>query len=170
MIPGGKGGANTQTGLHFERRSDLIAALTALPDFEMKGHDILRKGVIVARNCRKNLLYTFLKEQGIDYTKLISKKLLPDEAIYVPSQKKLFIVELKFQQVAGSVDEKLQTCDFKKKQYQRLMDPLGIKVEYIYVLNDWFLRKEYRDVLNYIQAVGCKHYFKTLPLEVLGLR
>jgi hypothetical protein len=40
--------------------------------------------------------------------------------------------------VAGSVDEKLQTCDFKRKQYLKLVQPLGIKVEYVYVLNDWF--------------------------------
>ena len=169
MIPGGKGGANTQTGLHFERRSDLIAALTALPEFELKGRDVLRKGMVIARNCKKNLLYTFLKEHKIDYTKLISKRLLPDEAIYVPSRKKLFIVELKFQQVAGSVDEKLQTCDFKKKQYQRLMEPLGVSVEYIYVLNDWFLKKEYKDVLNYVEASGCRYFFNTLPVRVLGL-
>jgi hypothetical protein len=169
MKTGGIGGANTQSGLHFEKRSDLIAALTALPEFALDGHSILKNGEVVARNCRKNLLYGFLKEEGADYTKILSKKLLPDEAIYVPAQKKLFIVELKFQQVAGSVDEKLQTCDFKKKQYTRLLEPLDVTVEYIYVLNDWFLKPEYRDVLNYIQSVGCKHYFNELPLSELGL-
>jgi len=169
MIPGGKGGARTQTGLHFERRSDLMAALVTIPGFSLSGHDIFKNGEVVARNCKKNALYVFLKEAGVDWASILSKKLLPDEAIYVPSQKKLFIVELKFQQVAGSVDEKLQTCDFKKKQYQRLMDPLKIEVEYIYILNDWFFKKEYRDVLNYIEAVGCKHYFNILPLEELGL-
>ena len=47
----------------------------------------------------------------------------------------LFIIEMKFQEVAGSVDEKLQTCDFKKKQYKRLMAPLNIEVEYVYILD-----------------------------------
>ena len=169
MIPGGKGGANTQTGLQFEARSDLVPTLLKVPGFTQNGHDILKNGEVVARNCKKNLLYVFLKENKVDYTTVLSKKLLPDEAIYVPAQKKLFIVELKFQRVAGSVDEKLQTCDFKKRQYQRLMEKMGVEVEYIYVLNDWFLKKEYRDVLNYIQSVGCKHYFNVLPLEELGL-
>lgn len=169
MIPGGKGGANTQSGLHFEARSDLIPALVKVQGFSLEGVNILKNGENVARNCKKNLLYTFLKENGVDYTAVISKKLLPDEAIFVPAQKKLFVVELKFQQVAGSVDEKLQTCDFKKKQYQRLMAEMDSEVEYVYVLNDWFLKKEYRDVLNYIQSVGCQHYFNVLPLEVLGL-
>ncbi len=169
MMPGGKGGANTKSGLHFEKRSDLLAALTKVPGFTLSGHDILKNGEVVARNCKKNSLYVFLKENGIDHTSIISKRLLPDEAIYVPSQKKLFIVELKFQRVGGSVDEKLQTCDFKKKQYTKLMEKMGAQVEYIYVLNDWFLKKEYSDVLNYVQSVGCQHYFNVLPLEVLGL-
>lgn len=168
-MPGGKGGANTKSGLHFEKRSDLIAALIQVPGFTLSGYDILKNGEIVARNCKKHALYVFLKENGIDYTQILSKRLLPDEAIYVPSKKKLFVVELKFQGVGGSVDEKLQTCDFKKKQYTKLMEKLGANVEYIYVLNDWFLKKEYRDVLNYVQSVGCQHYFKVLPLEVLGL-
>ena len=34
-------------------------------------------------------------------------------------------------QVAGSVDEKLQTCDFKKKQYQKLLSQLNMEVQYI---------------------------------------
>lgn len=76
---------------------------------------------------------------------------------------------MKFQGVAGSVDEKLQTCDFKKKQYQKLLDGTGIKVEYCYVINDWFNNKSYRDTLNYIQSVGCFYFFGELPLSFLGL-
>ena len=37
----------------------------------------------------------------------------------------LFIIEVKYQQVEGSVDEKLQTCDFKRKQYLKLVVGLG---------------------------------------------
>lgn len=169
MIPGGKGGANTLSGLKFEARSDLIPELLKVPGFTLKGADILKNGDLVARNCKKNALYTFLKENNVDYSKVLSKKLLPDEAIYVYSQKKLYVVELKFQKVAGSVDEKLQTCDFKKKQYQRLMSKMKSKVEYIYVLNDWFSKKEYKDVLNYVESVGCQRHFNVLPLRVLGL-
>ena len=55
---------------------------------------------------------------------IISKKLLPDDCIFVIINNTLFIIECKFQQVAGSVDEKLQTCDFKKKQYQKLLAKL----------------------------------------------
>ncbi len=67
------------------------------------------------------------------------------------------------------MDEKLQTSDFKKKQYVKLLAPLGVEVEYIYVLSDWFTKKRYTDVLNYVQAIGGKYFFGELPLEVLGL-
>ena len=76
---------------------------------------------------------------------------------------------MKFQQVAGSVDEKLQTCDFKKKQYQKLLAQLNIDVEYIYILSNWFRKPEYKDVLDYIHSVHCFYYFEYLPLEKIGL-
>ena len=76
---------------------------------------------------------------------------------------------MKFQGVAGSVDEKLQTCDFKVKQYRKLMAPLNIEVEYIYILNDWFKKHQYKDTLDYVIAVGCQYYFNYLPLQKLGL-
>lgn len=73
----------------------------------------------MARIFKKHGFYRYLKEIGIDWTKIISKKLLPDDSIYVIINNILFIVECKYQQVNGSVDEKLQTCDFKRKQYQK---------------------------------------------------
>lgn len=118
---------------------------------------------------RKNALYVFLKEQNVDYKNFISKRLLPDDAIYVIKDNTVYIIEVKFQIVAGSVDEKLQTCDFKKKQYQKLFSSLNYEVEYIYVLSDWFRKEEYKDFRDYIISVGCQYYFEYLPLEKLGL-
>jgi len=43
---------------------------------------------------------------------------LQDDAIYVMSNNTVFIIEVKYQEVAGSVDEKLQTCGFKLNQYK----------------------------------------------------
>jgi hypothetical protein len=82
----------------------------------------------------------------------------------------MYIIEKKFQSGSGSVDEKLQTCDFKKKQYSKLLSVVNLKVEYIYFLNDWFLRSEYDDVKQYITEVGCQYYFDELPLEAIGLK
>lgn len=69
----------------------------------------------------------------------------------------------------GSVDEKLQTCDFKKKQYKKLFDPLRIEVEYYYVLNDYFDQPQYDDVFEYIESVGCRFFFNEIPIDELGL-
>lgn len=122
-----------------------------------------------ARIFKKHGFYRYLKEIGIDWTKIISKKLLPDDSIYVIINNTLFIVECKYQQVNGSVDEKLQTCDFKRKQYQKLMSQVNIDVEYIYLLSDWFKNPKYKDVLDYIISMHCQYYFEYIPLTKLGL-
>jgi len=169
MIGGGKGGGNTKTGLIFEKRVDILSLLKSKKGYSVHGNSILYEGDEVAKSFKKNALYKYLESRKLDYKKYISKKLLPDEAIYVIVNNTLFIVEIKFQKVAGSVDEKLQTCDFKRKQYAKLMAPLNIEVEYIYILNDWFRKPEYKDVLDYVISVGCQYYFQYLPLQKLGL-
>ncbi len=127
------------------------------------------RGKLVARCFRKNDFYAFLEEEGIDWKSKISKKLLPDDALLVFVRETLFIIEVKYQQVEGSVDEKLQTCDFKRKQLLKLVTPLGLRVEYVYVLSDWFKKPKYKDVLDYIQSVNCHYKFGTIPLSWLGL-
>ena len=89
--------------------------------------------------------------------------------MYVIADNTFYVIECKFQKVAGSVDEKLQTCDFKKKQYKKLLAPLNMEVEYIYLLSDWFQKPEYKDVLDYIISVGCSYYFNYIPLSKFGL-
>jgi hypothetical protein len=168
MIKGGVGGANTLTGLRFEERISLRTAISQLPNYEVSGDEVFYNGEKVAHLFSKHKLYKNLLElKGINHVNYVSKKLLPDEAILVENT--LFIVEMKFQVVAGSVDEKLQTCHFKKRQYTKLFSDTGIKVEYIYVLNDWFTKPEYKDVLEYITEVGCHYYFNEIPLSILGL-
>ena len=120
MITGGKGGGNTITGLNFEKERDILELLSKTPGYSVNGHVISYKGKEVARSYRKHSLYKFLESQGVHHSEILSKRLLPDEALYVIVNNTMYILEIKFQRVAGSVDEKLQTCDFKKKQYQRL--------------------------------------------------
>lgn len=169
MIEGGVGGGNTKTGLNFEREKDILELLDKTPGYNVKENVIFYKDKEVARGYRKTSLYKFLESQGVRHSEILSKKLLPDEALYVIVNNTMYILEIKFQKVAGSVDEKLQTCDFKKKQYQRLFAPLNYEVEYIYILSGWFNRPEYKDVLAYINSVGCQYYFGYLPLQKLGL-
>ncbi|MFA6329697.1 MAG: hypothetical protein WCX64_03380 [Candidatus Micrarchaeia archaeon] len=171
MIRGGTGGRTPlKHGLRFEKRTDLATVFAKLPGYSVNGDSVEYKDKEVALLYKKNKLYTnLLAPMGVDYREFISKKLLPDDAVLVVVGKTVFIVETKFQTVAGSVDEKLQTCDFKLKQYKRLIAHTGLKVKYVYVLNNWFRKPEYADVLAYIKSVGCDYFFYELPLDYLGL-
>jgi hypothetical protein len=175
MVKDGKGGSNTLTGLNFEEKVDFLDLLRTLQGYTVQnsvtkaGFDVFFDGKLVARAFKKHDFYRFLEENSIDWEKIISKKLLPDDALLVIIRETLFIIEVKYQQVAGSVDEKLQTCDFKRKQYLKLVQSLGLKVEYVYVLNDWFKNPSYKDVLDYINSVNCHYKFNELPLAWLGL-
>ena len=170
MKKGGIGGAKTKSGLSFEGRIDFLTAIQKHPNYSVKGNQIFYKKENVALSFKKNELYRYLEEKGVDYKKIITKKLLPDDAIFVITKNTFFILEIKFQEVAGSTDEKLQTCDFKIKKYRKLLSPLKVSIQYIYVLNNWFKKPEYKDVLDYIDSIdGCSYYFNELPLEKLGL-
>jgi hypothetical protein len=170
MIVGGQGGGNTITGLRFEERVDLATVLMNIPSYSVSGNLVYFNGQVVANIYKKHKLYNdFLFPKGVDYRNIISKQLLPDQSIYVHRTNTLYVIEMKFQKTSGSVDEKLQTCDFKKKQYIKLLSPLNINVEYFYVLNDWFRKKEYKDTLDYIESVGCKYFYNEIPLDYIGL-
>jgi len=170
MIKGGKGGGKTITGLRFESRVTLENVLSAIPNYKVSNDKVYFKGQIVAEFYPKNKLYkNLLEPKGINYSKIISKRLLPDKAILILKDNTLFIIEIKFQEVAGSVDEKLQTCDFKNREYKKLLAPLNISVKYTYILSDWFKDPNYKDVLDYVKLVGCHYFFNELPMEFLGL-
>jgi hypothetical protein len=169
MIKGGTGGANTnKTGLKFERDTSLEESLRE-NGFHVEDDRIFfnhhEKGLLLG----KGRLYRYLEGKDVDWKSILSAKLLPDDAVLATQTNRLTIVEKKWQEVSGSVDEKLQTCGFKLRQYKRLAKPLGIEVQYVYLLNDWFAHPRYQDVLNYIQEVGADFHFKSLPLELLGL-
>jgi len=170
MKKGGIGGANTKTGFYFEGKVDFLTFIKKQQNYSVKGNTIFYDGKEVALSFKKYGLYRYLAGKGIDYKKLLSKKLLPDDVIFVITNNTFFILEIKFQEVAGSTDEKLQTCDFKIKQYRKLLSRLNVEVQYIYILNDWFQKAEYKDVLDYIISInGCSYYFNYLPLQKIGL-
>ncbi len=179
MIEGGTGGGKTITGLHFERKVDLIDTFKKIAGYEVAEkkekhlhgiYNIFFQGKLVAELCKKQGLYRYLQSKGVrDAKTILSRKLEPDSALIVIVRKTLFIIEVKYQQVGGSVDEKLQTSGFKRKQYQKLVKPLDLEVEYVYVLSDWFKKPAYRDTLEYIDSVNCHYKFNEIPLAWLGL-
>lgn len=170
MITGGTGGANTLTGLIYEGKVDLKTFLNQQQGYRVVGSSVIYQDEEVAQIFQKYELYSeFLAPRKKKKKNCISSQLLPDNGIYVVINNTVFIIEVKTQNTPGSVDEKLQTCDFKKKQYQKLFFPLNIEVQYVYILDDWFRKPKYKDVLDYIISVGCQYYFQYIPLQKLGL-
>lgn len=168
------GGANTNfNGLRFEQLTSLSDALRSVGYLVSDEGRVFRHdapSVQIALIAPKHKLYDrILSPGGVDWRHYLSKQMLPDDALYNLHNNKVYIVEKKFQSSSGSVDEKLQTCHYKKLHYQKMFASLNIVVEYIYVCNDWFARDEYRDVRQYIADVGCSIYFNVIPLSVLGL-
>ena len=164
------GGAKTNyNGLRFEQTTSLAAALEGV-GFQVINGAVYRGGEQLGLLVPKQKFYThFLIPSGIEYRAYNSKRWLPDEAFVRPGERTVYIIEKKFQNSPGSVDEKLPNCHFKKWEYEKLVSPLGYRVEYIYVLNDWFLDSQYLDTLQYIDACGCRYYYNGIPLEALGL-
>ena len=186
MVKNGKGGGNTKTGLIFEGKTDLGAFLSTQKGYEIRTitenvsyngtkqkvcvRTVFFNNEKVAELYKKNEIYTsLLKKLNINWEMYISKKLLPDDSIFVIIKNTVYIIECKHQQVGGSVDEKLQTCDFKKKEYKKLFSKANIDVEYIYLLDDWFRNPKYKDVLDYIHSVGCDYYFEYITLYRFGM-
>ncbi|ENS6673019.1 hypothetical protein GRV55_000586, partial [Neisseria gonorrhoeae] len=121
MIIGGIGGARTQTGLRFEERTDLRKLFEEIPGYDLRktddnaGYEVWFNGELKAYCFKKYEFYRFLErlEYNINWKDHLSKRLLPDNGLFIIIRDTLFIIEIKFQQTPGSVDEKLQTCDFK---------------------------------------------------------
>ena len=162
MIEGGTNGSNTQIGNKFKddmfiKIQENIKKSYSIQEYpnEISKQIIDHYRGIIGYIFKEQKFYNFF---NINWENKISKQLLPDICIFINGT--IFIIECKFQQVGGSVDEKLQTCDFKKKQYEKLMFGSNIKVEYIYMLNNYFNDPKYKDVLDYIKSVKCYYYFE----------
>lgn len=158
------GGAQTNiNGLTFERNMDLLTVIDTLPSFHTIGNQILFNGNLVGEHFSKYGLYNdYLISNNINWQDYISSRLLPDDVII--TQRACYIIEKKFQNVAGSVDEKLTTFDFKTQQYQKMFTPLGKQVYFYYLLSDWFQQPKYRDHLQYIRDNQADYFFNVADL------
>lgn len=165
------GGAQTNAnGLHFEQTTSLDDALCQA-GYVVRNCNVYRDSHRVGMSVQKRNLYTmFLEPNGIDYRVINSKQWQPDECFINFEHRIAFIIEKKFQNSSGSVDEKLPGCHFKKREYEKLFHPLGYEVEYLYVFNDWFHDPRYQDTLDYITEMGCHYYFDEIPLAFLRIQ
>lgn len=164
------GGARTNiNGLRFEQTTSLNDLLEE-QGYEVTKCEVFRGNRLIGMSVPKRNIYNkFLEQRGIDYKEYNSKRWEPDEAFINLINNTVYIIEKKFQNCPGSVDEKLPNCHFKKLEYEKLFTPLNFKVEFVYILSDWFRDSQYRDTLAYIKMMGCYYYFNILPIEFLGL-
>ena len=133
----GAGGTNTnKNGLPYEELTDLKQKYTVISsekycdiikflDYDKEFKTSKKKRVF---KCMKDKINNKI-EDGHGCKE-------PDECYIDEENKNLFIIEKKFQQVGGSVCEKIQTPDFKIWQYSRKFPEY--KIIYIYCLSDWF--------------------------------
>lgn len=119
-------GGSAQTnanGLLFEQTTSLYSALTNA-GYEVIDNIVYKDSKEIGMSLPQKRLYKyFLIPQGIDYRDYNSKEWHPDEAFINYDRRTVYIIEKKFQNCAGSVDEKLPNCHFKKLEYQKLFHP-----------------------------------------------
>jgi hypothetical protein len=81
----------------------------------------------------------------------------------------LWVVDMRFARTPHGARDALDACAYTKKRYERIAGPLGLRVEYVYVLSDWFRAPGYKDTLDYVLCMNCHYHFGTIPLAWLGL-
>jgi hypothetical protein len=155
----GAGGANTnKNGLSYEEITDLASnykSCVSIPNKKYKMSEISFDGErTFLKPQTKVTLHKYMKEIGERNEEVYAaggcKE--PDETYIDPVNRTVFILEKKFQQVGGSVDEKLQTGPFKKMHYEELFP--NYKIHYIYCLCDWFKRDDYKSTMDYLKKNG----------------
>jgi hypothetical protein len=150
----GAGGANTNiNGLSYEDKTNLEELFSEINIDKKMGTKTIKfiNYDYEFINANKSKLYKYLEQNGEKNNTLQQAAGCkePDEAYIDVSRKIIFIIEKKFQQTPGSVDEKIQTGPFKKIHYSKQFP--NYTINYVYCLSDWFKRDEYKSVLDYLQ-------------------
>ena len=185
---GGTGGGNTITGLRFEKTVDLYAALRATGRFTFEeifclhnkkrqrcGIKLFENGVHKASLARQEEFARFIEcEYGVVMKKRLTWSFEPDDGlVLISSPLKVFIVETKFQQTKGSVDEKPSSCHYRQERWTHLFAGTDLgkaRVQLIYVLSSWFLKPKYKDMIAYVKSQGCLVFInEPVPMDVFGL-
>lgn len=157
----GAGGHMTNhNGLNYEEITSLNTEYEVLQNTRGNNFSKIKFSMndkIFIKLCKSDLFNYMKKKNELSDITPASGCKKPDEVYLDEENNKLFIIEKKFQQTPGSVDEKIQTGVFKKFHYSQLFKNYDIK--YIYCLSDWFKKKEYSSVLEYLDKNGVIIFF-----------
>ena len=132
----GAGGANTnKNGLSWEAKTNISSCLE-----EIGNEKLFIRYKIDFREYlwpkSKTGLSKILENMRDKNVKPMHGCKQPDESFIDMSNKKIVILEKKFQNHGGSVCEKLQTVDAKIYNFQKMYP--DFEIHYVYCLNDWF--------------------------------
>lgn len=133
----GAGGSNTNAnGLPYEDLTDLKTEYKIVEHHANHNEIQFKDSDIIFKSCSQAGVFKCMNG-SIDVSVSSAHGCKrPDECFINEEQKKIYIIEKKFQQGSGSVCEKIQTSEFKKWQYNRLFP--DYEIFYIYCLSDWF--------------------------------
>lgn len=171
MIAGGTGGANTVSGAYFEQITHGKAPGIPLHKAELRKHFEAKTNKLYSLSkiysCNTGLPTSEIPKDKLERAQkfegrfLLTKALEPDEAYLDYDSSTLTIFEKKYQDTDGSVDEKIQSIDFKMKQYRRIAAELDIEnVYFVYILSDFFKNPYYKDSLDHIRSIpNCDYFF-----------
>lgn len=87
-----------------------------------------------------------------------SKNFRPDGAFVSKDRKNVFILECKFQQCLGSIDEKILNGPIKRELY-RMKYPEVDEFKYGFVLSPWYKQESYDSWINILKLYGIKIFF-----------
>lgn len=120
---------------------------------------------------KSGLYKLFFEPLGVNYKEYFSARLEPDTALYSHKTNTLTIIEKKQMVAAGSVAEKLQTCDYKRYYYEKLLEAHKINLEITWVLGSYFKEHEsqLKSVYEYMLSKGSKYYYGEIPLDSLHI-
>lgn len=139
----GAGGAGTnKNGLPYEAITDLTTHFTEVTtdktDKTCKQMQFHQHPNLTYTYCLQAQVLKMMQAKGYLDTEVATAHgcKRPDECILDDEKNIIFIIEKKFQEVNGSVCEKIQTGAFKLYHYKRLFPKH--RVIYLYCLSDWF--------------------------------
>jgi len=177
----GGGYKTNENGFRFERDTDFLDLIEQKMGFSSKilnlgkeksrTAEIYKNNKLIGYHYEKQGLYIrFFEPKGYNYRKQGPSILEPDFVFLNELNKTAYIIEKKFQGGGGSVDEKLQTCDYKRRHYyEPKFKVLGYKTKFYWMLSDYFDDEKKSDVFDYIKSVGCDYFFNFIPFKDLGI-
>ena len=149
----GAGGANTnKNGLSYEEMTEIKESDRYKYTDSIKVKTKMIKQVIIDGELHIKINKAELKlymNENKKYNTKSEKALEPDECYINESKKIIYILEKKFQQTSGSVDEKIQTGFFKIWFYNEQYPDYEIK--YCYCLSDWFKSIKYKPEMRFFK-------------------